>query len=1083
MDTPWLGWLHILSDLGIWSAYVAIPCVLIYFVVRRRGLPFRGIFFLFGAFILCCGTTHFMEALIFYWPLYRLAGVIKFITAVVSWTTVLALAPIVPKALTMRSAEELEKEIVGRKNAESDLQKANEELERRVAARTAELTQAVAALETERELLRTTLGSIGDGVIATDPEGRVTYLNPVAEHLTGWSTVDASGRPLTEVFRIVNEQTRQEAENPAGKALREGRIVGLANHTILIGKDGIERPIEDSAAPITHGRRTFGVVLVFRDVVAKRAAETALRASEERLSLALDAAGLGLWDWDVPGEEMIWNSHHETIFGYEPGQAVRRYRDFADRVFPDDLAKIEAGFRQASEQRSDYRFEHRVVWPDGGIRWVESFGRFHHDQSGHPIRSVGVLLDVTERKRAEEHLRESEERFRQLADAMPQIVWSAKPDGTIDYVNRQWREFTGLPPEAGVSGWDQIIHPDDAGPSRERWAASLRTGAPFEMEIRLLDRRRQAYRWHLVRTLAVHDPSGKVSRWFGASTDIDEQKRGGESSRYLAEASAALSGVVDYAGALQKVANLAVPYFADWSAVDIVGDDGAVKRLTVAHQDPAKVSLMHELMQKYPPDPKSPTGVNEVIRGGKPVLVSPITDEMLVRGAKDEVHLSLIRSLGLRSYISVPLVVSGCPLGALTFATAESGRLYAESDLALAADLAQRAAVAIENAHLYQSLREADRHKDVFLATLAHELRNPLAPIRSGLQVLRLSNEPAAQERARGMMERQLGQLVRLVDDLLDISRINRGKLELRKSRIDLASVIDNAVETVRPLIESKGHELIVKVPPAPVYLDADLTRLSQVFWNLLNNSAKYTDPGGRIELIARVDDKEVVVVVRDNGMGIPAAALPGLFNMFSQVDHSLERSQGGLGIGLALVKGLSEMHGGGVAVRSAGLGKGSEFEVRLPVAQGGAETNAPSRKEDAGSAPMRVVVVDDNRDGAASMAMMLSLAGHQTRTAHDGLEAIELAEAFRPEVLLLDIGLPKLNGYDTCRRIREQPWGKEMFIVAVTGWGQDEDRRRSEESGFDRHVVKPISFEALQEILAEAQQRGGGEQRGDAEP
>ncbi len=367
-----------------------------------------------------------------------------------------------------------------------------------------------------------------------------------------------------------------------------------------------------------------------------------------------------------------------------------------------------------------------------------------------------------------------------------------------------------------------------------------------------------------------------------------------------------------------------------------------------------------------------------------------------------------------------------------------------------------------------QALQEADRHKDVFLATLAHELRNPMVPLRNGLQLLRLTTEPEAREQARAMMERQLGQMVRLVDDLLDISRISRNKLELRKARIELWAVVQSAVETARPQIEASGHTLTVTLPPSPVYLHADLTRLAQVFWNLLNNSAKYTEPGGRITLTAKVQGAEAVVTVEDTGIGIPAEALPRLFELFSQVDRNLDRAQGGLGIGLALVKGLTEAHGGTVEVFSAGAGKGSSFVVRLPVSRGVPVRKTQSPTDGAAFGPRRrILVVDDNRDGASSLAMLLTVMGHDTRIAHDGLEGVELAEAFRPDLIVLDIGLPKLNGLDACRRIREQPWAKNVVIAAATGWGQDEDRRRSEEAGFDHHLVKPVDAAALGKLAA----------------
>jgi CheY-like chemotaxis protein/nitrogen-specific signal transduction histidine kinase len=365
------------------------------------------------------------------------------------------------------------------------------------------------------------------------------------------------------------------------------------------------------------------------------------------------------------------------------------------------------------------------------------------------------------------------------------------------------------------------------------------------------------------------------------------------------------------------------------------------------------------------------------------------------------------------------------------------------------------------------ALQEADRRKDEFLALLAHELRNPLAPIRNALQVLKLSADRDVRNRAREMMDRQLGQMVRLIDDLLDVSPITRSKLELRKSRVDLRSVLDNALETSRPLIEANGHLLTVNLPRDPVWLDADLTRLAQVFWNLLNNAAKYTEPGGSIDLRAEVHGREVVVKVRDTGIGIPADALTRLFEMFSQVDRSLERAQSGLGIGLALVKGLVSKHGGMVDARSDGPGKGSEFVVRLPAGRAAPAEGAAATSDGVRVGPgRRVLVVDDSRDAAASLATVLSLWGHETRTAHDGLEALELAEAFRPEVILLDIGLSKLNGYDACRRLRKRLWGKDASIIATTGWGQDEDRRRSADAAFDHHLIKPVDRAALQGLL-----------------
>lgn len=366
-----------------------------------------------------------------------------------------------------------------------------------------------------------------------------------------------------------------------------------------------------------------------------------------------------------------------------------------------------------------------------------------------------------------------------------------------------------------------------------------------------------------------------------------------------------------------------------------------------------------------------------------------------------------------------------------------------------------------------EALRDADRKKDDFLALLAHELRNPLAPIRNGLQVMRLAaNDPDAVAKAREMMDRQLSHMVRLIDDLLDVSRITRNKMELRRDELALAEIVSSAVEAAGPAIHDAGHELTVALPTEPVILNADFTRLAQVLSNLLTNSAKYTPRGGKIWLSAERRDDEVAILVKDTGIGIPARALPTIFDMFSQVDRSVERSTGGLGIGLALVKGLVEMHGGSVSAESV-EGKGSTFTVRLPVAKPITESlKGGPHPATAHKLSRRILVVDDNHDGAESLAMMLRLLGNEVTTVHDGLNAVVAAGAFRPQVILMDIGLPILNGLDATRQIRREPWGQNMTIIALTGWGQTNDRDLSRDAGCNGHLVKPVSIEDLERLL-----------------
>jgi PAS domain S-box-containing protein len=370
------------------------------------------------------------------------------------------------------------------------------------------------------------------------------------------------------------------------------------------------------------------------------------------------------------------------------------------------------------------------------------------------------------------------------------------------------------------------------------------------------------------------------------------------------------------------------------------------------------------------------------------------------------------------------------------------------------------------------ALREADRRKDEFLATLAHELRNPLAPIQNALEIMKdASLDGEALRNARQMIERQFAQLVRLVDDLLDVSRITRDKLELRRERVEIKAVINQAIETCLPLIQRSQQKLKLNLSEVPIFVDADPVRLAQVFANLINNASKYTQPQGNISVSAERLRSDVAVTVKDSGAGIPSEMLPKVFDLFTQVDTSIRGLQGGLGIGLSLVKRLVEMHGGSVEARSDGPDLGSEFVVRLPVTVDMPYDLAPQPKLAAPTpAECRILIVDDNRDAAHSLAMLLRKFGNETYLAHDGLEAIDAAAQLRPDAVLLDIGLPKMNGYDVCRAIRQQPWGRSMVIIAVTGWGQDEDRRRSDEAGFNAHLVKPVDHVALSSLLAELQ-------------
>src|SRR5688572_26414874 len=434
--------------------------------------------------------------------------------------------------------------------------------------------------------------------------------------------------------------------------------------------------------------------------------------------------------------------------------------------------------------------------------------------------------------------------------------------------------------------------------------------------------------------------------------------------------------------------------------------------------------------------------------------------------------------LPVRSYLAVPVILrSGEVLGGLFFGH-EQAAVFTERAERLVTGIAAQAAIAMDNARLYRAeqdaaakLREADRRKDEFLATLAHELRNPLAPIRTGLHLLRITQPGSdSAEQARAMMERQLTHLIRLVDDLLEVSRISRGKIDLRRSPVELAAVVLSAVETTRPAIEAARHKLEISLPAQPLIVEADFVRIAQVIANLLNNAAKYTDPGGHIALSARGEASEAVISVRDDGVGIPAELLPRVFDMFAQVDRNLDRAQGGLGIGLALAKSLVEMHGGTIEARSEGPGRGSEFIVRLPASEAAPRPAAGDAPFFASLKPARarrrVLVVDDNVDAAEALGLLLGEMGCEVHIAHGGAAAIEAARAHPPQLVLLDISMPGVDGYGVVRRLRQELSFADVPFIAITGLGRDEDREKAHAAGFNEHLVKPVEPEALRQLL-----------------
>ena len=533
---------------------------------------------------------------------------------------------------------------------------------------------------------------------------------------------------------------------------------------------------------------------------------------------------------------------------------------------------------------------------------------------------------------------------------------------------------------------------------------------------------------------------------------------------FLADASTLLCSSLDYETSLAALARFAVPFLADWCAIHLrQGDQVRLIGLACAGLD--RPVTPDELKNVYPLDLNLPRGAAHVLRSGQAEHLPEITDAVLQDLACGPEQL---RTLGLRSSLVVPMALRGQTVGTLSFALARPGRSFGAADRALAEDLGRRAAVAVDNGRLYGLLAQADRCKDEFLAMLAHELRNPLAPLRNALYMLRQTGgNPAASEWAWEVTQRQMRHLGRLVDGLLDVSRVTRGRVQLRHEAVDLVALARRVTEAAGPQLEARRHRWAVHTPEAPLYVEGDPLRLEQVLANLIDNAARYTEPGGRVDVTLRRDGGAAVLEVADTGVGIEPHLLPRVFNLFEQAERPLDRSQGGLGIGLTLVRKLVELHGGRVEASSPGPRRGSTFTVRLPALD-----RAPGLPALADGRPAprarRVLVVDDNRDLAESLAVVLRLWGHDVRVAYDGRSALETAQEYTPEVVLLDIGLPQLDGFEVARRLRQRPELRQARLVAITGYGRDEDRRRSAEAGFDLHLTKPVDPLDLQPLLVD---------------
>ncbi len=849
-----------------------------------------------------------------------------------------------------------------------------------------------------------------------DLSGRFVYANEAAERALRGRHASLIGKTNSDLMSPIlaaqcDASDRQAMEHEAGVQVLEQFVdASGAVRTALVSKFHVES---------VDGQSTLigGMAI---DITERIRAEERLRLSEERLRLATDTGKVGVWDWDIRSDRILWTPSLYQLHGVSPDTFEANLRSYSELIHPEDRALVEHAISRTLEQDEPYELEFRSIRPDGGIVWLYTSARVIRD-NGAPARMLGATLDITDRKRTELALRESEERFVKAFNASPlSVTLTSLQTGKLIEVNQTFINVSGYSREESIgrSSIELGLWMNDQ--ARDELVRTLAAnGHVRNLECRLRTRRAEEVIGLLSAERIV---IGGAPCALTVIQDITEREHASEALRQGEERlrlalRAASAGV----------------WSMDLERGEIFWSEEFRRLYGIERDTPAQLETWLERV--HPEDRDRVAAAHEVFSS----VESEFRKEFRI--VHPELGIRWILDLGRieRDARGKPQRLMGINLDVTRAKEAE------------------------------EELREADQRKNRFLATLAHELRNPLAPIRNGLEILRLTQGTgAAAEQARLMMDRQLRQMVRLIDDLLDLSRISRGKIELRRETVDISAAVQNALEISKPMIDQASHELIVRALSSTFFVNGDMTRLGQVFANLLNNAAKYTPSGGRIEVNVDSIGPNVRVRVKDDGIGIDPSALPTVFEMFTQVERSSEMAQGGLGIGLSIAKQLVEMHGGTIEARSEGAGKGSEFIVRLPsVTSTQATTSAlENRSPLTAQHGLRILIADDNQDAATSLGLMLEIAGHEVRTAHDGPSAINTAKEFTPDVVLLDIGMPGLDGYETCREIRAIPELKHKLMIALTGWGQTEDKRRSQEAGFNHHLVKPVEASVLEKLI-----------------
>ncbi|HEX8456258.1 MAG TPA: ATP-binding protein [Pyrinomonadaceae bacterium] len=963
-----------------------------------------------------------------------------------------------------------------------------------VSLRRREMQAALAELRESNQTLEAIIQASPLGIVTLDPAGVVKMWNQSAERIYGWSEREVLGQVLPTVPPDKMEEVRRNHRQAvAGTAFK-------AYETVRLRKDGAQINVSISTAPLRDSEgRTNGVVALVEDITERVRAESEkarlaaeVEAQRHRLDAIIKSVPGVVWEaWGEPDEATqrinFVSDYVETMLGYTVSDWLSTPNFWLSIVHPEDR---DEAMRTASETFGSGKVgvnQFRWMRKDGRALWVESHSIAIMDASGRPAGMRGVTMDITERKEAGEALRRSQERYRAFVEQSSEPIWRIEFEPPVPVhlpVDEQIeRCYTaGYMAEcndvmARMYGYERAAEligkrMEDFLPRTEDNLEYLR--AAVRSGYRLIDRESQELDRdgrvvYFLNNLVGIVEEGALRRVWGTQRDITERRRAAETERFLGDATTMLASSLDYELTLESLARLAVPYVADFCLVHMLEEEGAIRRMIVAHQNPEREAAWRDMQGRFPLDLSTPHTIAKVLRTGRPEMFSAVTDELLSVVIRDPREIAMLKEFDIKASMIMPLTARGRTIGALTFISSESARTYGADDFALARELARRAALAIDNARLYRRAQEANRAKDEFLATLSHELRTPLTPIIGWVHMMS-GGQLAVEDMTHGLgvIAKNSQSLSHLINDLLDMSAILSGKMRIDTLPVALDAVLKEAIETVRTRAAKQNIRLELSLADGAAdgaTVSGDRTRLVQVFWNLLTNAVKFSPDGGRVRVACEVVDGAAARVrVEDEGEGITPEFLPYVFDRFRQQDMSTTKTHGGLGIGLALVRSFVEAHGGTVRAESAGAGRGSCFTVTLPllVQPQQADATATAATSDGTTCEVRaechVLIVEDAPDTLEMLRVTFEVRGFSTRACATPEAALDIAANEHFDIIITDIGLPNINGYELLKLLRSRtPRLREVPALALTGYAAQKDVDAALAAGFDAHLAKPF--------------------------